>query len=293
VELRHLEYFVAVAEEQHFTRAAERMRVAQSGLSASVRSLERELGAPLFIRSTRRVELTEAGRALLTEARRTLASVDAARHAVAAVKGLLRGSLAIGAEQCLGVVDVPKLVGQFRDRHPGVEIVLRQGASSDLCGDLRAGRLDVALVALDGKPPEQLDVIPLAAEPMMLVCHPAHPLAEADSVDWADLRDEVFVDFHRGFGAREVTEHECATREFGRRVAVEVNDVHSLLDFVGQGLGVALVPRPIAHKRPAQVRAVPLAGASAYTWRVWVALPAGRPTSPTAVALLRQAQLAD
>jgi DNA-binding transcriptional LysR family regulator len=291
VELRHLEYFVAVAEEQHFTRAAERMRVAQSGLSASVRSLERELGAPLFVRSTRRVELTEAGRALLAEARRTLASADAARQAVAAVKGLLRGSLAVGAEQCLGVVDVAKLLADFRTRHPDVEIVLRQGATADLCTELRAGRLDLALVAVDGKPPEQLDLIPLAAEPMMLVCHPGHRLAEAASVDWDDLAGEAFVDFHRGFGAREVTEQECAARHLTRRVGVEVNDVHSLLDFVGQGLGVAVVPRPIAHKRPTQVRAVPLAGLSAYTWRVCVALAAGRATSPPAAALLRQAQL--
>jgi len=291
VELRHLEYFVAVAEEQHFTRAAERMRVAQSGLSASIRSLERELGAPLFVRSTRRVELTEAGRALLAEARRTLASADAARQAVAAVKGLLRGSLAVGAEQCLGVVDVARLLAAFRDRHPDVEIMLRQGASADLCTDLRAGRLDMAFVATDGKPPEQLDLIPLAAEPMMVVCHPAHRFADGPPVDWEELEKEIFVDFHRGFGAREVTEEECAGRRLSRRVAVEVNDVHSLLDFVGAGLGVALVPRPITRKRPTQVRAVPLTAASAYTWRVWVALPAGRPASPPAAALLRQAQL--
>jgi DNA-binding transcriptional LysR family regulator len=293
MELRHLEYFVAVAEEQHFTRAAERMRVAQSGLSASVRSLERELGAPLFVRTTRRVELTEAGRALLTEARRTLASADAARQAVAAVKGLLRGSLAVGAEQCLGVVDVARLLAEFRDRHPNVEIMLRQGPSADLCADLRAGRLDMAFIATDGKPPEQLDLIPLAAEPMMVICHPAHRFAEAADIDWGDLREEIFVDFHRGFGAREATEDECAARRLNRRVAVEVNDVHSLLDFVGAGLGVAVVPRPIAHKRPALVRAVPLNGPSAYTWRVWVALAGGRPTSPPAAELLRQAQLAD
>jgi DNA-binding transcriptional LysR family regulator len=291
VELRHLEYFVAVAEEQHFTRAADRLRVAQSGLSASVRSLERELGAPLFVRSTRRVELTEAGRALLAEARRTLASADAARHAVAAVNGLLRGTLTIGTEQCLGVLDVPRLLGQFAARHPGVEIMLRQCGTADLCADLRAGRLDIAFVAHDGKPPEQLRLIPLATEPMMLICHPAHPLADAAAVDWTELTDDPYVDFHQGIGARDMTEDQCARRAVARRVAIEVNDVHSLLDFVGQGLGVALVPRPIANKRPNQVRAVPLTEPTAYTWRVWVALPTGRPASPTALALLRQAQL--
>src|SRR5262245_46069035 len=124
MELRHLEYFVAVAEERHFTRAAERMGVAQSGLSASIRSLERELDADLFVRHTRRVELTDAGRALLTEANRTLASAAAAREAVDAVRGLVRGSLSVGSEQCLGVIDLPPLLASFRRAHPGVEISL-------------------------------------------------------------------------------------------------------------------------------------------------------------------------
>jgi DNA-binding transcriptional LysR family regulator len=291
MELRHLEHFVAVAEERHFTRAAERLRVAQSGLSASVRSLERELGGTLFVRSTRRVELTDAGRALLIEARRTLASATAARQAVAAVQGLVRGTLAIGAEQCLGVINLPRVLADFRLAHPGVEILLNQGGSTEMCAELRAGRLDVALVAGDIAPTEQLDLIPQYAEPMVLVCHPGHPLAELPTVTWSDLRDEVFVDFHRGFGAREVTERAAAGAGVARTVAVEVNDVHSLLDFVGGGLGLALVPRPIAAKRPEQVRAVPLAGAAAYTWRVSVALPAGRPLSPPAAALLRHAEL--
>src|SRR5437868_13472950 len=102
MELRQLEYFVAVAEERHFTRAASRMHVAQSGLSASIGSLERELGARLFVRNTRSVELTDEGRALLTEARHTLAGVAAAKDAVAAVHGLLRGTLAGRTVQCSG-----------------------------------------------------------------------------------------------------------------------------------------------------------------------------------------------
>src|SRR3954469_4206257 len=97
MELRQLEYFVTVAEECHFTRAAKRLHVAQSGLSSAIRSLERELGASLFIRSTRRVDLTPAGRALLVEARRALSATDAARDAVAAVQGLMRGSLGGGS----------------------------------------------------------------------------------------------------------------------------------------------------------------------------------------------------
>lgn len=128
MELRHLQHFVAVAEDQHFTRAAERLLVSQSGLSASIRSLERELQTPLFVRTTRRVTLTEAGRALLVEAERILAQVRAAHEAVAAVQGVLRGTLALGAEQCIAGVHPAELLADFRRRHPDVEIRLRQGA---------------------------------------------------------------------------------------------------------------------------------------------------------------------
>ena len=140
MELRHLQHFVAVAEDQHFTRAAERLMVSQSGLSASIRALERELQTPLFVRTTRRVTLTEAGRALLAEAERILAQVRAAHEAVAAVQGVLRGTLAVGTEQCIAGVDVAKLLAAFRRRHPDVEIRLRQWGSAALAAFDRASR---------------------------------------------------------------------------------------------------------------------------------------------------------
>jgi DNA-binding transcriptional LysR family regulator len=124
VELRQLEHFVAAAEERHFTRAARRLHIVQSGLSASIRALERELDAALFVRSTRRVELTPAGRALLPEARRTLAAAAASAEAVAAVQGLLRGTLAVGTMQILPpAVDLVAVLGRFHAEHPGVELV--------------------------------------------------------------------------------------------------------------------------------------------------------------------------
>ncbi len=285
MELRHLEYFVAVAEEGHFTRAAERLHLAQSGLSASIRALERELGAPLFVRSTRRVGLTAAGRALLAEARRTLASVAAARNAVAAVQGLLRGSLAIGSEQCLCVIDLPLVLARFRSVHPGVDIRLRQAGSSDLVEQVRAGRLDLAFVALPRRAPAGVVLTPLTSEPMMLVCHPGHRLASCDAVDWPLLEGEVFIDFHADWGARQVTDRAFDAAGMDRQVAVEVNDVHSLLDFVAQDLGVALVPRPIAFKKNKNVRAVPLR-ATPPAWVVSIAVPADGSANPATQALL-------
>ncbi|NMO55083.1 LysR family transcriptional regulator [Actinoplanes sp. TBRC 11911] len=285
MELRHLEYFVAVAEERHFTRAAERMRVAQSGLSASIRALERELDADLFVRHTRRVELTDAGHALLTEAHRTLASAAAAKNAVAAVRGLLRGTLTVGSEQCLGVLDLPPLLSSFRRAYPGVEIRLKYAGSAQLIDQLRANRLDVGFVALPGAAPEGIRLLPLATEEMLVLCHPAHPLAEKTSVAVADLAGEDFIDFSADWGARRLNDQ---TFGVARRVSVEVNDVHTLLDFVHQGLGVALVPAPVTRKPQAKgLCAVPLAAPGGPGWQVSVAMPATSPAGPATTELLR------
>jgi DNA-binding transcriptional LysR family regulator len=290
VELRHLEYFVAVAEERHFTRAAERMRVAQSGLSASIRSLERELDAELFVRHTRRVELTDAGHALLTEAHRTLASAAAARNAVAAVRGLLRGSLTVGSEQCLGVIDLPPVLASFRRAHPGVEIRLRYAGSGHVVEQIRLGRLNVGFVALPGAAPDGVRLMPLATEEMTLLCHPAHRLAEQDKVDVADLLDEDFVDFSTDWGARRVNDLTFARADAERRVSVEVNDVHTLLDFVHQGLGVALVPAPVTRKPQAKgLHTAALSAPGGARWQVSVAVASAAPPGPATTELLRLA----
>ncbi|WP_210593959.1 LysR family transcriptional regulator [Streptomyces sp. GESEQ-35] len=287
MELRHLEYFVAVAEERHFTRAAERLLVSQSGLSASVRSLEKELGAQLFRRNTRSVDLTEAGRALLDEARRTLAGARAAKDAVAAVQGLLRGALAVGTEQCLGAVHVPDLLAGFRGRHPGVEIHMRQDGSQALAEDVAAGQLDLAFVALNDLPPAGVSLLPLSTEPMVLLCHAAHPLAGREEAEWKELDGETFVDFAPGWGARDVTSHAFTEAGCQRVVALQVNDVHSLLDLVGHGLGVALVPRHIADKPQADaLSVVALADGSTAVWRAAVAVPDQARMTPAARRLL-------
>ena len=244
MELRQLAHFVAVAEECHFTRAAKRLHVAQSGLSASIRSLERELGAALFVRSTRQVRLTSAGTALLTEARRTLAASEACVDAVAAVQGLLRGRLAIGSLQCLHVVHLPTVLAGFLDAHPGLDIELRQGGSGELTSLVAQGSLDVAFVSRPGACPDDVVVTTLATEPLVLACAPTHPLATGAQVPVTAFRDERFVDFAPDWGTRELVDSVVGPR----RVALEATDVHSLLDLVACGLGVALVPASFAGK---------------------------------------------
>ncbi|MBC9727934.1 LysR family transcriptional regulator [Streptomyces sp. TRM68367] len=286
MELRHLQHFVAVAEDQHFTRAAERLMVSQSGLSASIRALERELQTPLFVRTTRRVTLTPAGRALLGEAERILTQVRSAHEAVAAVQGVLRGMLAMGTEQCIAGVDAARLLAAFRRQHPDVEICLRQAGSGALAEEVAAGRLDLAFaVRTDHADSDQLRSVPLADEPMTVLCHASHRLASADAVTPEDLGREVFVDFHPDWGPRRITDAAFAAAGVRRTVALEVNDVHTLLDLVDENLGIAVVPRHFRHKR-ASLTALPLKGTDERAYKTVALLPPAQATSPAARALM-------
>jgi DNA-binding transcriptional LysR family regulator len=254
MELRQLEHFVTAAEERHFTRAAQRLHIVQSGLSASIKALERELDAPLFVRSTRRVELTQAGHALLPEARRTLAAAQAATDAVAAVQGLLRGTLAVGTMQILPpAVDILAVLGRFHAEHPGVELRLRQAGTGTLLEEVRNGTLDLALVAPVARPPREITMRHLASDPLLVACAPTHPLANRRQVALADLAGEQFVDFQPDWGLRMLLDQTFTAAGLERSSALEVNDVPSLLELVAHGLGVALVPEVVTRYR-AQVR---------------------------------------
>lgn len=286
MELRHLQHFVAVAEDQHFTRAAERLLVSQSGLSASIRALERELRAPLFVRTTRRVTLTEAGRALLGEAQRILAQVRSAHEAVAAVQGVLRGTLSLGAEQCIAGVPVAGLLAGFRRRHPDVEIRLRQAGSGELAEEVAAGRLDLAFAYRTQADTDQLRSVSLAGEPMTVLCHPGHRLAAGGAVLTPhDLADEVFVDFHPDWGPRRVTDAVFAAAGVRRTVPLEVNDVHGLLDLIDENLGIAVVPRHFRHKR-SSLTSLPLKDSGGTEYETIALLPPAQATSPAARALM-------
>ncbi|GAA3999255.1 LysR substrate-binding domain-containing protein [Streptomyces sp. NBC_01352] len=286
MELRHLQHFVAVAEDQHFTRAAERLLVSQSGLSASIRALERELQTPLFVRTTRRVTLTEAGRALLGEAERILAQVRSAHEAVAAVQGVLRGTLALGTEQCIAGVHVARLLAAFRRLHPDVEIRLRQAGAGALAEEVAAGRLDLAFAVRTHADSDQLRSVPLTSEPMTVLCHPSHRLATAGAaVTPEELGGEIFVDFHPDWGPRRITDAAFAAAGVRRTVALEVNDVHSLLDLVDENLGIAVVPRHFRHKR-GTLTALPLKGTGEAVYETVALLPPPQAASPAARALM-------
>lgn len=274
MELRQLQHFVAVAEERQFTRAAQRVNIVQSALSSSIRALEEELGAKLFVRTTRQVRLTAAGRAFLDKVRITLDSVRDAREAVVALHGLKRGTLSIGSVQSLpAFLDLPALIAAFHARHPDVEIRLCQGGSIQLIEAIRNGRLDLAFLPLC-EPSGDITTTMIACEALVVACAPGHPLAGRADVTLATLRGEPFVDFESGWGTRWLVDRGFAEAGVERRIAFEVSDLDTLLGLVTRGLGIALVPEAIAEARRASLGIARLA-APDICWELVVAYATG------------------
>lgn len=249
MELRQLQHFLAVAEEKHFTRAAQRVNIVQSALSNSVRALEEELGTALFVRTTRQVRLTAAGQVFLDKARLVLAAAREAREAVAAVAGLERGSLSVGTVQSLpAFLDLPALMARFHGTFPAIEVRLCQGSTHQLLEKVRAGQLDLAVLPLC-HPPADITTTLIACEALVLVCPKGHRLTRCGKVRLTDLAAEPFVDFEPGWGTRGVVDRGFAEAGVERRLAFEVSDLDTLLALVARGLGVALVPEAIARAR--------------------------------------------
>ncbi|MDO8186051.1 LysR substrate-binding domain-containing protein [Conexibacter sp. JD483] len=244
MELRQLRYLVALADERHFTRAALRCHVAQPALSQQIGKLEGELGVALVERTTRRVALTGAGEALVARARRVLAELDAADAELQQLTGLLAGRLTIGITQTPGPFDLLPLLRRFHRSHPGVELAVREGLSTDLADELRAGALDVALLSrLPAAGRERLTLQPLASEPLVAVLPPAHRLAGRRRIDLGELRAEPFVVFHDGATIREAVAAAALAAGFAPRVAFEIQEVGRTRAVVSAGLGVAVLPR--------------------------------------------------
>ncbi|GGU39170.1 LysR family transcriptional regulator [Lentzea flava] len=282
MDLRQLEYFVAVAEEGTFTRAAARVHVVQSAVSAAIKTLERELGATLLDRNSKRVLLTDAGEALLPKAQAVLDAATEARDAVAQVEGGLKGTVRLGTLTAMTLIDLPALLGEFHRRHPGV-LVRTSAATSGSQGlveQLLDRRLDLAFVSLPGEVPAGIVLDELAHSTMDLVVPEGHPLAANEEVPIGALAGMDFIDSPVGYGNRAVADRAFAQAAVPRRVTLEMADIVTGVDFVRHGLGVALLPHYILGTATG-VTTLKVTGAD-LRWPLGLARPADR--TPTAAA---------
>ena len=286
MELRHLEHFVAAAEEGHFTRAAQRVNIVQSGLSLSIRSLEAELGVRLFTRTARGVVLTPSGRALLPEAQRVIAAANRARHSVTDVGGHLSGTVSSGVSIALPPnLDAPRLIGDFRAAHRAVHVRLMHETSTKTFDLVRSGTLDFAIAATAGTPPTDLTTIDLGASPMLFVCATNHRLANRRSVTLTSVAQETFIDFQVDWTVRRLVDIGFDAAGLARDTAYVVNETTYLLRFVEKGLAVAILPLVYAQLHPA-VRFIRVRPALP-PWRAVGAHLGEQPSSAAARALMK------
>lgn len=262
MELRHLRYFVAVAEECHFGRAAERLHIAQPPLSQQVKALEADLGVVLLTRSTRKVELTAAGARYLERARAILAAVDEAGEEAVRVDAGEIGRVSIGFTGSATYELVPTLARVLAADFPDVELELRgEMLTPDQVSALVDGSLDIGFLRPPARHPD-LDVRLLRREPLIAVLPEAHPLAAAEAVRLADLRDEPFICYpsHHRSVVYEAVLDACQRVGFRPSEVVEVAETSTLVVFVAAGLGVALVPASVQHLKITGATYRPLAG---------------------------------
>ncbi len=278
-----MRYVVAVAETASFTRAAQRCHVVQSALSHQVARLEKELGARLFERTSRRVQLTTAGEAFLPAARQSLEAAERARAEVAASTGEIRGTLTVGSIPTVAAVDLPAVLRDYRLRYPQVRISLRAGSSERLIERVRDGHLDAAFLGVQpGFQPHGVHDRELAHGQHVAVVAPDHPLATRHEVDLRRLADETFVDFADGSAARAQSDQAFTTAGLRREVAFEVSGVELMARMVRHGLGIALLPAAFAAELHG-LRTVPVTnGPQRVEHLIWSRFP----TSPAASAFL-------
>jgi DNA-binding transcriptional LysR family regulator len=245
VQLHQLRYVVSVAEEGGFTRAADRLRVAQPSVSAAVRALERELGIELFHRSGGRVRPTPAGDALLPWARQVLVDCEAGRDAVTDLMGLRRGRLSLGATPTLTTVVLAPVLADFHRRYPGLEVSLTEDGSRRLVTALERGELDLAVVILPIHH-SWVRTEALAEEELVLAVPRDHPLAGRASVGVAELEGLPLVMFRDGYDLREATVAACRGAGFAPTYSVEGLEMDGVLALAAAGLGAAVVPASVA-----------------------------------------------
>ncbi|CAN5169355.1 LysR family transcriptional regulator [soil metagenome] len=288
MESRHLEYFIAVAEELSFTRAAARTFAVQSTVSAAIRSLEHDFGATLFERSTKRVALTPAGEQLLPRARVAVEAIDAARSSVALTEAGIRGRLRVGIFASLDLLDLPSIFGDFHEKHPLVDLQLTasQSGSTGFADDVRRGRVDVAFMGLPALDLPDIHSLTLTTTEFVAVLPHAHPLAAVPSVALAQIAGEAFVDTPPGFGNRVVFERALAAEGLTRSVSTVVSDLGEVPRFVAAGLGIAVVPLALlAHAEGAAI--VPLAQRIEWTLSL-ISRPNPSPATSALLALMRE-----
>jgi DNA-binding transcriptional LysR family regulator len=289
MELYQLGYFIEIARQRHFTRAAERLHMAQPALSQQMKNLEAELGTPLFIRGKKETHLTAAGKALLPRAEALLAQAEAARAAVTDVAQVRGGKLIVAAipSVCAGLL--PELLHAFGRKHPGVKLQLIEDSSERVAISVESGHADLGFLQLPASK-AAFESRVLITEPFVALVAASHALADEKEIPLKQLASESFI-FYKG-RARDSALEACRKAGFEPHIACESGELETIRALVAARVGIAIVPELAANLLPKNVRAVPLKqpGLQRQIAAVW---KKGGGLSPAATLLLELAMNRD
>jgi LysR family transcriptional regulator, hydrogen peroxide-inducible genes activator len=242
MEIHQLRYFVAVADEGSFSRAAAKVRVAQPSLSQQIRKLEAEVGQPLFDRLPRSVVLTEAGRCLMDYARQILASINDARRCVDELRGEIAGNLAVGAIPTIAPYVLPELVVTFQKHYPQVTLEIVEDVTSGITRRIEAGELDVAIASTCQQTPT-LRRESLSAEPLLALLPEDHPMAKKALIELDDLKSQRFLLLHEMHCLSQQVNHLLESRRLRPEIALAGSQLTTIANMVAAAIGVSIVPQ--------------------------------------------------
>ncbi|MRH89938.1 LysR family transcriptional regulator [Nocardia sp. SYP-A9097] len=293
MELRQLRYFVAVAEEANFTRAATRLHLTQPGLSAQIKQLEHELGQQLLDRSTRSVTLTPVGAAVLTHAKAALEAAERITHTVDEFTGLLRGHVRVGmiSGAANDEVDIARVLAEYHRDHPQIAISLTEDTSEAMYAALRHGELDIALLGLTGAELDPAVEAETVFDSVIVAAVATDATGFGDRITLTELCEHSLICLPRGTGIRGVLERSCATAGLVPDVAFEAAAPPLLIRLAAHGLGVAVVP-PLREADAAALGVRMLDIDPSMSGRLALAWNRERPLSPAAKILLGQIRIA-
>lgn len=259
IELRHLRYFVAVAEELHFGRAAQRLHLAQPPLSQQIRKLEQILGCPLFDRTSRSVRLTAAGKVFLERAQRTLRNVSRDIEETRSIGRGQVGSLHVGFVGSAMLTILPAIFREYRAAYPGVQLHLHESFTAKVIEGMQNGTLDAGLLR-DSDPTDDLEAVTIYAEPFVAVLPARHPRAGQKSISPVHLRGEPFIYYPRSAGSRafEKPLSLCEAHGFRPHIVQEAHNWLSILRLIGAGLGVSIAPACVRRIAAPDVVCLPI-----------------------------------
>ena len=259
MNIRQLEYFLEVSKQESFSKAAAILHVSQPSISEMIKNLEEELGTPLLYRGAKRLELTDAGQIVKEQADQIVTMFNNLSGNLKDMQLSHKGKIRIGIPSITASTIFPRVLGEFKRQYPNIELQLHEFGSKKIRQGVNEGTLDVGIVCSLPDRADSFEVLPFVEDPLKLIVHPAHALAQKDEIDFADLHDEGFVLYSEDFSLHDQILARCRLAGFQPIIICETSQREFMTQMVAAKLGVALLPGNIcAELDPAAIVAVPL-----------------------------------